>query len=192
LTSAPNDQTEADELIETRADIEACYPRLYRFLINRLNSTSAAQDLAQEAYLRLLRVEKQHLIRQPSAYLFRIAANLVYEFRLKERRNRNLVSLDRLKELNLEPRSLEDFGEGNDNPEHELELSNTLRRIRHALDDMPPLYASILVLCKRDGLSHQEIADKLDISIHTVRKYLTRAVMRCRAENDVAAAGTGQ
>jgi RNA polymerase sigma-70 factor (ECF subfamily) len=190
LTSAPNEQTEAVGVLENQADIESCYPRLYRFLINRLNSRSAAQDLAQEAYLRLLRVEQQQFIRQPSAYLFRIAANLVYEFRLKERKRRNLVSLDRLKELDLEPGSLEGFVEGNDNPEHELELANALRRISDALDDMPPLYASILILCKRDGLSHQEIADKLNISIHTVRKYLTRAVMRCRAESDVVASGT--
>src|SRR5690606_5505228 len=83
-----------------------------------------------------------------------------------------------------EPRSTDDFGTGNDNPEHELEMANTLRRIGKALSDMPPLYASVLILCKRDGLSHQEIADELDISIHTVRKYLTRAVLRCRAESE--------
>lgn len=187
MATTPQDEMDTEDLLEARADIESCYPRLYRFLLSRLDSKSTAQDLAQEAYLRLLRVERQHLIRQPSAYLFRIAANLVYEFRLKESRNRGVVSLDRLKELNLEPRSPQDFGAGSENPEHEMELANMLRRIRKALENMPPLYAAVLVLCKRDGLSHQEIADKLGISIHTVRKYLTRAVLRCRAEGDAPA-----
>lgn len=187
MTTTPPDSSDVTELVDITGGIEGCYPQLYRFLLRRVSNRSTAQDLAQEAYLRLLRIEKKHLIRQPAAYLFRIAANLVYEFQLKERRSSRVVSLDWLKELNIEIRPANSSQRGADNPEYAMEQREALKRIESALADMPPLYASVLILCKRDGLSHQEIADKLEISIHTVRKYLTRAVIACRAlEADLA------
>ncbi len=167
------DQTNKSQVIVEPGDgagsVASCHPQLYRFLLRRLKNHSDAQDLAQEAYLRLLRVEDPELIRQPAAYLFRIAANLVHEFRLKERRSGIIVSL----EVVAEPGSYEA-------PEKRIEQKEILDKIQVVLNDMPPLYAAAFVLCKRDGLSHQEIADKLGISLHTVRKYLTRAVTLCR------------
>ena len=56
---------------------------LSRFLSMRLPSRADAEDLSQETYLRLLRVERTDLVRKPEALLFRIASNLVYEFYLK-------------------------------------------------------------------------------------------------------------
>ena len=55
-----------------------------------------------------------------------------------------------------------------------------LQRLQAALEGLPPLYSAALLLRKRDGLSHREIAERLQISLHTVRKYLTRAVAQCR------------
>ena len=40
---------------------------------------------------------------------------------------------------------------------------------------------AVFVLRKRDGLSYTEIARALDISVHTVKKYLARAVAQCRS-----------
>jgi RNA polymerase sigma factor (sigma-70 family) len=51
---------------------------------------------------------------------------------------------------------------------------------------LPPIYQSILLMRKRDGLSHGEIAQKLGISIHTVRKYLTRAITECRKAHSMS------
>ena len=53
--------------------------RLYQYLRRRLANEEDAQDLAQEAYLRLLRVSRTELVRDPQAYLYRVARNLVYE-----------------------------------------------------------------------------------------------------------------
>jgi DNA-directed RNA polymerase specialized sigma24 family protein len=37
-----------------------------------------------------------------------------------------------------------------------------------------------VVLQYRDGLSYQEIADRLNVSPHMVKKYLTQALVHCR------------
>ena len=50
--------------------------RLQQYLRARLTSADDAAELAQEAYLRMLRVKRADLIRHPQAYLFRIANNL--------------------------------------------------------------------------------------------------------------------
>jgi RNA polymerase sigma factor (sigma-70 family) len=146
---------------------------LQRFLTRRLQSAENAQDLAQEAYLRLLHLDRGEFVRKPQAYLYRIASNLVYEFRLRERNQPvtfDSEALDDAAERTAEPLATE----ASDRMEIEQQLESILA-------DLPPLYRAVLVLRKRDGLSYLEIARTLDISVHTVKKYLARAVAQCRS-----------
>lgn len=152
---------------------EACeqyQAELHRFLMRRLHSSHHAQDLAQEAYLRLLRVERPELVRQPRAYLYRIAVNLVSEFRLRARREPITYDSDALAEA----------AERIEAPADEGDRTADTQQIELILGQLPPLYRAIFVLRKRDGLSYHEIAQQLDISVHTVKKYLARAVAKCR------------
>src|SRR5262249_57191209 len=86
--SAPNG------LVEGLA--RGCGSDLVRFIARRLRSVADARDLAHEAYVRLLRVKRKDLIRDPQAYLYRIAANILYEFELK--RKADAVGLSRCAE----------------------------------------------------------------------------------------------
>ena len=52
-------------------------------LKSRLGRTADLQDLAQEVYLRLLRVEQPKLISDPSSYVYRVALNVAEEWRLR-------------------------------------------------------------------------------------------------------------
>src|ERR1700733_10665715 len=56
---------------------------LVRFIARRVRNDADARDLAQEAYVRLLRMKRQDLIRDPRPYLYRVAANLLSEFELR-------------------------------------------------------------------------------------------------------------
>jgi len=146
---------------------------LHRYLMRRLSNQQSAQDLAQEAYLRLVRLESTELVRAPQAYLFRIASNLVYEFRARERRD--VVTFD--------SRVVDSAAERVSDPAaaEPGERVNMERQLESVLSQLPPLYAAILIMKKRDGLSMEEIASELGISIHTVKKYLFRAVAQARA-----------
>lgn len=154
---------------------------LERFLVGRLRNRqiragaaqAIAQDLAQEAYLRLLRVDDNELIRHPQAYLYRIAANLVYEYRLREVRtpvtfNSELMDLS--------------AGAPVETPVNEPgELLCASQELEAVLGQLPPAYRAIIVLRKRDGLSYAEIGRALKLSPNTVRKYLVRGLARLRA-----------
>ncbi len=148
-------------------------PTLLRYLTSRIGSEAEARDLAQEAYLRLTRVADGDLIRQPEAYVFRIAANLANEFLLKRRKSSETVELDTVLETGIDGDKAA-F-------EQQLEARSSLRRLETILEELPPLYRAVLLLRRRDGLSHAEIASELNISPHTVHRYLTRALASCRA-----------
>src|SRR5580692_11475021 len=58
--------------------------RLRRFLSQRLRNVSDAPDLAQEVFLRLMRVEHHETIRSPEAYLFTVASHVLHQHALKQ------------------------------------------------------------------------------------------------------------
>src|SRR5688572_8526603 len=60
---------------------------LQRYLMRRLHDAQNARDLAQEVYLRLLRVGSGELVHNRQAYLYRTAAHVVYEFRMRARQS---------------------------------------------------------------------------------------------------------
>src|SRR5262245_32725797 len=60
---------------------------LHRYLLRRLRSAENAQDLAQEVYLRLLRFSDRKLVQHPEAYVYRVAFNVLCEFKLHEKRD---------------------------------------------------------------------------------------------------------
>jgi RNA polymerase sigma-70 factor (ECF subfamily) len=120
-----------------------------------------------------VRLDEAALVRAPQAYVFRIASNLVYELRHNKRRNPvtfDSCLADAVSQSTSDPRTME--------PAEYLDVQ---QHINALLEQLPPLYAVIVVMKKRDGLSMEEIAHELGLSIHTVKKYLSKALAQIRA-----------
>ncbi len=58
-------------------------------------------------------------------------------------------------------------------PEEELA---TRRELAAALEKLNPTLRDVLLLTKRDGLSYAAAARELNLSVHTVKKYVARAL----------------
>jgi RNA polymerase sigma-70 factor (ECF subfamily) len=145
---------------------EARYADLLRYLVYRLPSREDARDLAQEAFFRLLRRSHDALIENPEAYLFRIAANLAYEQRLKHP---------------LESAPEEEIpDEWHAAPEARADQQQRLDRLARVLSTLPPLPRAALVLQRRDGMTYAEIATQLNTTVHMVKKHIAIALLRCR------------
>ena len=67
---------------------------LQAFFRRRIRSKADAPDLAQEVYLRMLRVSDQDAIRNPVHYLYTVANNLVKEHAVLDRRRSGSVDID--------------------------------------------------------------------------------------------------
>jgi len=142
---------------------------LLRYLSLRLPNTEDAREMAQEAYLRLLRLDDDHFIRFPEAYLFRIAANLIHEHWLSSKTGS--------KSADVEPDNLPS---PSDNPETMASQQEAMLELERAVDLLPPIQQTIVIQHRRDGRTYDEIAADLGISRDMVKKHLMQGLVRCR------------
>jgi len=172
-----NSQTDADKSATRLAlsSFRAHARELQRFLLRRVGDRHDADDLSQEVFARLLRVENAELIRDPFAYLLGIATHVVREFRQRKQHQRVIFDSDMADSLSENS----ELGPQSDNANNvdRLELQNWLD---NALQQLPPTHQTVLLLVKRDGLSYEEAAARTGLSIHTIEKYLVEARARLR------------
>jgi RNA polymerase sigma-19 factor, ECF subfamily len=140
---------------------------LHRYLVKRMRSNEDAQDVAQEVYLRLLRLQRSDLVRQPHAYVYFIAAQVAGEHRMRAAQRPVVCDSDAL-----------DRAAHQDSYSRPDELPDRLhieRELLQLLSRLSTAHRNVLILRKRDGLSIAEIAQELNISVHKVRRYLVEA-----------------
>lgn len=146
--------------------------RLRRFITTRARNVSDVPDLAQEVFLRLMRVEQHEVIRSPEAYLFTVASHVVHQHNLRERNAPEAIDImELLAELQLT---------SNDDPSARAETDERLRSLQRVLDELPPKHAATLLLHKFAGLSIEEIGKELGVARPTAKKYLAQALIHCR------------
>jgi RNA polymerase sigma-70 factor (ECF subfamily) len=145
---------------------------LQAYIQRRIRSKADAADLAQEVYLRILQVSDADGIRNPQAYLFTIAHNLVNEYLTVERRQVRCVDVD---EIGIEQR----LGEL-PSLDSQLEHSQMVERLGSALEQLPARWRTALILQYRYGLTYRQIAERLGVSANMVKKYLAQGLGRCR------------
>jgi len=139
---------------------------LHGFLLRRLHGQDESpEDVRQEIYLRMLRFADAELVREPRAYLYRVARNVLHDKMLLVQRKRTTFDED-----------AESEGIGED----EVTRADNQRDIEHIVDQLPTLYRAVLVLRIREGMSYGEIAKELTLSVHTVKKYMHLALVQCR------------
>jgi RNA polymerase sigma-70 factor (ECF subfamily) len=146
---------------------------LIGFLTTRLRSRAEAQDVAQEAYVRLLQLEQPETVSFLRAYLFRIAANLAVD-RLRKRDVRSLGATTELFEDWL----------ATPEPDRHVLADEELRAIREALRELPPKVSRAFVLHMFEGHSFQRIARDMKVTDRMVRYNVARAMAHCRARLD--------
>jgi RNA polymerase sigma-70 factor (ECF subfamily) len=142
---------------------------LKRYLSLRIDNRAEIEDLAQEIYLRLLRIERTDLIRSPEALLFRVASNAVYEWRLlaRNRLPHGPSDLDALESPDAEPAA-------------DVWRAELTRALTAALARLSPKCRAAVVLHRREQLTYAEVGVQLGISIAMVKKYLSQGVTLCR------------
>lgn len=147
---------------------------LTRYLRRRLPGRIDPEDLAQEVYVRLLRVEQLDQIKEPQAYLYRVASNVAAEWRMRA--------------VHAKPHSdaeLEDLV-ATATPESLLDDAQFSAQLDAALQGMTAMVRAVVYLKLREDMSHEEIATHLDITPRMVRRMLTTgyAHLRERIELD--------
>lgn len=174
----PEDQTEWVERLRTgeetavRELIRSYGGPLVRFLGGMVGSTADAEDLAQEAFVRLM--EHAAEFRGESSlktYLFRIAHNLALNF---------LASAPRRYEVY--PDEMPDPPSAEPAPAQQLEASENAGRLRSALARLPPQQRAVVILRTWQDLSFKEIASALALAEGTAKAHYFFALKNLRRQ----------
>src|SRR5882724_5921200 len=112
--------------------------RLRRFFTLRLRNNADAPDLAQEVFLRLMRVEHHESIRSPEAYLFTVASHVLHQHTLRQSMTPVTVDISELfSELQLT---------SNDDPAARVDVEQRIEHLQHSLKQLPPKVSTTLML----------------------------------------------
>jgi RNA polymerase sigma-70 factor (ECF subfamily) len=153
--------------------IESHGQQLRRYLLARVRNAADVPDIVQEVYLRMMRVPNAESVRSPEAYLFTVAQHVVQQHTLKASAVTPSADLARL----LSERSTDtSFAD----PALEVHADQCLERLQSGLDRLSPKVRATFLLSRRDGLSIDEIAERLGTTRHMVKKYLMKALTKLR------------
>lgn len=142
-------------------------PRLLPFILKITRDEHLAREMLQETFLRLwMKRDQLPDIQRPASWLFRIAANICLTY-LRTQATRNKLQ-DKVKEK-ASP-------QGYSSAVEVLESKEMALIIRQAIDALPERRQAIYRLSREQGLSHQQIADQLQLSLSTVKNQLGYSV----------------
>ena len=150
---------------------QASFARVVRTLIGIVGTVEAAEDCAQEAFLRAYRAWSHWQAQVPAeAWLHRIAVNTAISHRRREK-IRALPSL--LLRLGVPALGRDPFDEA-----HSRSVLSELRRL-------PPKHAAAITLRYYHGYTNREIAASLGVSERTVGKRIADALATLRKSLDI-------
>jgi RNA polymerase sigma-70 factor (ECF subfamily) len=137
------------------------------WLARSLVSQPDIDDLIQEGYCRISRMESVEGIARPDAFFFQIVRNLL----LNKVRHARIVRIETVAEL-------DDFQIADDapSPEQVVGSRHDLERVHAQIEALPEPCRKIFQMRRVDDLSQKEIASRLGISENVVEHHIARGL----------------
>lgn len=146
---------------------------LVRYFAARLGSREAAEDLAQDLYLKVSAMPPVEDLQSPMALLYRMGANLMLDRLRRDRR----AAVREDAWLRTERMTLGGENVVDQPPADEaLAARQRLTQLVEGLELLPPRMRQAFRLHKLDGKSHAETARAMGISISAVEKHVSGAL----------------
>lgn len=144
---------------------------LVKYLTARFRNPAEAQDIAQEAWLRIFRLANPEELSNAKAFLFQTASNL---------------AIDRARRGKLEQKYLDQelgLAEPALAPSMERTIAGTqqLEQVEQVLVNLPLKCRQAFVAHRSQGLPYAEIARQLGVSTSMVEKYIIQALRQLRS-----------
>lgn len=149
---------------------------LRRFIRVRLGTSVDCDDIVQGVYTRLVQIEnlEAHFggrLDTVRNYLFQIAVNLITDGyrRAQVRRESAHLPYDKVAVFSTTT-----------SPERQLQGKRKLQQIHAALASLKPEYQQAFALSRMENMSYREISDTMGVSVSTVEKYISAALVAIR------------
>jgi len=156
---------------------DAVYPSLFRYCNRLTGDPDQAEDLAQEAFFRLLDRGVDGTDAGLRSWLFMVATNLVRDRSRTQETRRRILS-------GVPP------PENAPGPDRDLARSEEIARVRKALEVLSRRDREMLLL-RQEGFSYREIAEVAGVSHRSVGTILARALQKFAEELSNEESGNG-
>jgi RNA polymerase sigma factor (sigma-70 family) len=144
---------------------------LKKFLRRRGESREDAEDLIQEAFLRLHLYCQSSETHQQEAFLKRTLLNLVVDRHRKEHSERYID--EKPEELSGDLALID----CRPSPDEEFAVQQRLNGVEAILNSLAPRTREVFVMHRLEGYSCGQIAKQFEISVSAVEKHIARAVL---------------
>lgn len=139
------------------------YPPLHRYILRLTGDGDTADDIAQEAFVRLLRQSLPEAEAKP--WLFAVATNLVRDGARKTSRRERILAIVRPAPAGASP------------PDALVERNERVAVVREALDRLKERDRRLLLM-REEGFTYEEMARAVGVAPTSVGTLLARAVRR--------------
>ncbi|XHS80267.1 RNA polymerase sigma factor [Burkholderiaceae bacterium UC74_6] len=148
-------------------DWSGVFSRVRSALMRRGRTPHDAEDLVQEAFVRLACYQRDHEVDRPEAFLMRTALNLSID--------KHRIRVSHGEEVLIEDVVLVDLRPP---PEDVLLAKERMARLSLALSRLTPKTREIFLAHRLEGVSYQELAKRFGLSISTVEAHVAKATLR--------------
>ena len=146
---------------------QATFSRVRAALMRRGRSVHDADDLVQEAWVRLACYERDQVVAKPEAFLMRTALNLSIDMHRMRVNHGEEVLLDEVVLIDAAPTA-----------EAVVLARERVARLSVFLGRLSEKTRDIFLAHRIDGMSYQQIAQRHQLSISTVEKHVAKATMQ--------------
>lgn len=144
-------------------------PAIYDVARRFLQSHALAEEIVQDVFLKVwVKRAEMSAIRNFNAYLFIMARNLIF---------------DRIKKISFETIAKAELGKelfNIDDTEHLVRQHQCQQLLKQSIELLPPQQKIVYQLAKVEGLSHEKIAEKMNLSRLTVKAHMAKALQTIR------------
>lgn len=163
--------------LDTALHLDELATPLVRYLLKKVRIYEDANDLAQEAFLRMHKFQQSNKLDNARAFLFRTANNLAVDQLRRARVHDRYMCTEMIQEQS-------DVEEDKYAPSAERTVSaeQELEKIYEIIDEMPLKVKRAFLLHRGKDLSYSEISREMNVSTSMVEKYIIEALKILRRD----------
>jgi RNA polymerase sigma-70 factor (ECF subfamily) len=141
--------------------------RLFGFVLRYIKNEADAEEIVQEVFIKVWEARnKIDVYSSFEAFLFTIAYNSTISlFRKRVSEKKYLEYLNLLQHIEKAPDLID-----------EIQFNDLNNKVQKLLNELTARQKEIFLLSREEGLSHEEIAKKLNISVNTVKKHMVNTL----------------
>lgn len=151
--------------------ISTTRPILFSVLLD-LVDREEAEEIAQEAFLKVFIAMKANKAEKPAAFLLSVAKNLAFS-RLRHKKVEMSHALYSIDNLDFQPVAQM-------KPEEIIDQVEQNKVLIQAINQLPPACRQVFIYRKLLDKSHTEIANIMQVSTKTVENHLSKGMLLCR------------